>query len=260
MKRLLIIACTLAAVTGCATVEKRFTVVTEPPDAEITVIPGGGEPVQTFASPAQVSVRIPEDPVIAARIRMEVKRDTYRTKTISLASIDDGQEVRIRLEKDVLHLLTFSLLSPQRSDDLTYRDRVLDASFAVRERNFEVTLQNRSAKPLKVLWEQASYTDYTNRPHRIMHGGIKMQDRHNAIPPMMVPLGESVKLEIMPVTLVTYSREKKTYESKPLFPLNSDVAQALKGRTFYLFLPVEMDRQIIPYNFRFQITDVTKGP
>ena len=260
MKRFFVIACAFAAVTGCATAEKRFSVVTDPPDAEITVIPGGKEPEQKFTAPAKVTVRIPKDPDLAAKSRMEVKRDKYKTKIINLSIIDDGQEVRVKLEKIVHYLLKFTLLSPQQSDNLTYRDRLLAASFSVQERQFEVALQNLSPKTLKILWEQASYTDHVNKPHRLMHGGVKMQDRNNPIPVQMIQPGETLKQMISPVTLVSYSQEKRTYENRPLFPVDSDLAQALKGRIFYLFLPVEMDRQIIPYNFRFQITDAIKEP
>ncbi|HWR72945.1 MAG TPA: hypothetical protein VN604_07225, partial [Nitrospirota bacterium] len=94
--------------------------------------------------------------------------------------------------------------------------------------------------------------------HRLMHSGVKLQDRNNPIPAQMIQPGEMLKQMVFPITLVSYSQEKRTYENKFLFPLDSDLAQALKGRTFYLFLPVEMDRQIIPYNFRFQITDAIK--
>lgn len=258
MKKFLIIACAFAALTGCATTEKRFTVVTEPPDAEITVISGGEGPEKKLMAPAKVTVRIPKDPDLAARSRMEIKRDKYKTKIVNLASIDNGQEVRVRLEKLIHYLLKFSMLSPQQSNDLKYRDRLLAASFSVQERQFEVAIQNFSPKPLKILWEQASYGDYVNRQHRLMHSGVKMQDRSNPIPLQMIQPGEMLKQMIFPVDLVSYSQEKKAYENKILFPVDSDLAQALKGRVFYLFLPVEMDRQIIPYNFRFQITDAIK--
>ncbi len=255
MKKFLIIACALAVAAGCGA-KKHFTVVTDPPDAEITVISGDDE--QKFAAPARVTARIPSDPELTVKSRMEVKRDKYKTKIISLASIEDGQEVRVKLEKIVHYRFLFKLMSPQQSDDLKYRDRVLAASFSVQERQFEVAIQNFSPKPLKILWEQASYGDYVNRQHRLMHSGVKMQDRSNPIPLQMIQPGEMLKQMIFPVDLVSYSQEKKAYENKILFPVDSDLAQALKGRVFYLFLPVEMDRQIIPYNFRFQITDAIK--
>jgi len=260
MKKVLLVLCVLVVVSGCATVEKRFTIITEPADAEIMLIPGGKEPEQKLSSPAKVVVNIPKDPDLAAKSRIEVKREKYKPKVVSIASIDNGQEVTVKLEKIVHYLLKISLMSPQQSDDLTYRDRVIGASFAVQERQFEIALQNFSQKPLKLLWAQASYTDYVNKNHRLMHGGVKMQDRNNPIPPQMIQPGETLKQGIAPVTLVSYSPEKRTYENKPLFPVDSDLAQALKGRIFHLFLPVEMDRQIIPYNFRFQIMDAIKEP
>ena len=53
-------------------------------------------------------------------------------------------------------------------------------------------------------------------------------------------------------------RSRKSYDIRPLFPLESAVAAELKGRAVILFIPVEIDRQIIPYNFKIEITDSVK--
>jgi hypothetical protein len=258
MKRLLVLACVLLIATGCTTVTKRFSVVVEPPDAEITVISGGDQPEQKFRSPADITVSIPKDPDLAARSRMEVRREAYKPKIVGLAGIEEGHVVTIKLEKAVHYRLTFRLISPALSEDLRYRDRIVSVAFTVGERQFEMNLENLTRKDLKILWDRTEYTDFVNRQHRLMHSGVRPQDRNNPVAPQAVPAGGSLQQAVMPTSAIVYSREKKAYETKPLFPLDSDTALALKGRTFYLFLPIEMDRQIIPYNFKFQITDVIK--
>ena len=52
--------------------------------------------------------------------------------------------------------------------------------------------------------------------------------------------------------------ERKGYDMRPLFPLESDDAAGLKGKSVILFIPVEINRQIIPYNFKIEITDSVK--
>jgi hypothetical protein len=244
--------------TGCATVEKRFTVIVEPPDAVITVIPGGDGPERKFSSPADVTVSIPTDPDLAAASRVEVTRELYKPKTVSIAGIEEGYVMRIKLEKLVHYLLKFRLLAPAPSDDLRYRDREIAAAFTPGERQFDLDLTNYSGKTIRILWDRAEYTDYVNKQHRIMHSGVRPQDRNNAIPPETVQPGGSVQRSIMPVSAVVYSKEKKGYDTKPLFPVDNDRAVALKGRRIYLFLPIEVDRAIIPYNFKFEISEVTK--
>lgn len=260
MKKILILACVLAITAGCAAdVKKRFSVIVEPPGADITVIPGGDRPEQKYRSPADITVFIPKDPSLAVKSRMEIKREAYKPKIINLSGIAEGETLKIRLDKMVHYILKFRLLGPVQSEDLHYRDKIVDIRIKPAERYFAVSIENRTRKPLKILWEQSQYQDFMNRQHRLVHSGIKPQDRNNIIAPQEVPAGGSVQRDIMPVGAVVYSQEKKGYETRPLFPLDSDSALSLKGKTFTLFLPVEMDRAIIPdYNFRFEIVDVVR--
>ncbi len=260
MKKILILACVLAITAGCAAgVKKRFSVIVEPPGADITVIPGGDRPEQKYRSPADITVFIPKAPSQAVKSRMEIKHEAYKPKIIGLSGIAEGETLKIKLDKMVHYLLKIRLLGPVQSEDLHYRDKIVDIRIKPVERHFAVSIENRTRQPLKILWEQSQYQDFMNRQHRLIHSGIKLQDRNNIIAPQEVPAGGSVQRDIMPVDAVVYSQEKKGYETKPLFPLDSDSALSLKGKTFTLFLPVEMDRAIIPdYNFRFEIIDVVR--
>ncbi len=259
MKKALSLVFMLMFAVGCATTTKHFSVTVDPPGALITVIPGGDEPEQKLRSPAKVAVPVPDDPNLATQGRIEVTRDSYKTKIIRLAAVEPGDVINIKLEKLVHYLLKYRMLSPIPADVIGYRDRTIAVVFTPGERNFEMKLDNLTRKPLRILWDQAEYTDYVNRRHRIMYEGIRPQDRNNAIPPEVIAPGGSVQHVIVPVDAMVYSREKKGYDTKLLFPVDSDSALALKGRTVSLFLPVEVERAIIPdYNFRIQIVDVVK--
>jgi len=177
---------------------------------------------------------------------------------MQLRSIKDGESLKISLDRLVRYRLQYSLLAPVKSDVLAFQDNLLSISLAIEERWIRMDLKNRSSRQLKILWDRAEYTDFNNSQHRVMHSGIRYQDRNDRIPAQSIPPNGSVQPQIMSIRAIAYSQEKKDYESKPLFPLDSDVALDLKGRVFYLFLPVEYDRQIIPYNFKIQITDVVK--
>jgi hypothetical protein len=259
MKKFLIAVLALAALTGCATgVKKTFTVATEPPDAVIRVVSGEGLGEKKYASPAEISVRIPVHSGLAAKNVMEVSHEAYKPKKIALRSIRDGEKLMVKLDKIVRYGLAGRMLGPLPSKDLRFQDQVISVSFEVTEQGFLMNLTNLTSYELKILWNQAEYTDTSNRARRLMHSGIRYEDRNNALPPQSVPARGSLQQKMMPVSSVVYSEEKKGYEVQPAFPLDTDAAQALKGKVFYLFLPMEYNRQIIPYNFKIEISDVVK--
>jgi hypothetical protein len=178
---------------------------------------------------------------------------------MQLRDIKDGEVLNIKLDKVVAYRLKYRLLAPVQSDEIKFSDKIISVSFAITDQSFQMNLANLTAYPLKILWGSADYTDVNNRSHRLMHSGVRYQDRNNAIPSQIVPAQGSVQQTVMPISSVVYSQEKKGYENLPLFPLDSDMAAGLKGRVFYLLIPVEVDRQIIPYNFKIEITDSVKG-
>lgn len=259
MRRILIFALALAATAGCASgVKKQFTLTVDPPDAQITVIARADQPGESYHSPANISVRVPEDRSMAAQSRVVISRENYKTTVLPLSSVQ-GNSVRIKLAKALQYRLKYSLLTPVRSEELTYRDRVISVRIIPREQNIELKLDNLTQQPLKILWDTASYTDASNRQHRVIHSGIKWENRADRIPPQTIPPGGTLQEWVMPESSIEYSGGKKGYAAKPLFVLDNESALALKGRTVNLFLPIELDRAIIPdYSFMILIEDVIK--
>jgi hypothetical protein len=258
MKNVIILFSLFLFATGCSTVTKKFSLIVDPPDAEIRVIPGGKQPEQIYRSPAVIAVSIPADPVKAAESRIEIKRETYKTRTIRLDSAGEGL-MKIVMDKLVLYRPKFRLLQPVLSDVLGYRDKIVSISVVPGNRAFELKIENLTQKPLTILWDKAEYMDYRNRAHPLMHGGIRPQDRNDTVPPQVIPPAGSLQQSIFPKSAVRYSQAMKDYITNPLLPLDSENALSLKDKTFTLFLPIEMDRGIIPdYLFKFQIVDLIK--
>jgi hypothetical protein len=124
------------------------------------------------------------------------------------------------------------------------------------DRSFQLRFENLTARNVKILWERSEYTDTNGQSHRLMHSGIRFQDRNNPIPDQIVQPRSSVQEAVIPISKVYFVQEKKIYSVRPLFELNT--AAGLKGKAINLFIPVEVDRAIIPYNFKIQIIDSVK--
>lgn len=263
MKKLIIAALAVFFASGCSSVvTKNFKVFADPPDSVIRVVSGVELKELKYRSPATISAGAPKDPALAAQAILEVSRDNYQTKTKALRDINDGETLNIRLERvlrDIVkYKLSYRLVSPVVSQELQFRDKNITASFTVSEQGFQMRFENLSAYDVKILWDRAEYTDVNRQTQRLMYSGVRFPDRNNPIPDQIVLSGSSVQEAVIPINKVIFSQQKKAYEVQPLFPLESDVAAGLKGKSVILFIPVEINRQIIPYNFKIEITDSVK--
>ncbi|HSB33939.1 MAG TPA: hypothetical protein VLG39_05760 [Nitrospirota bacterium] len=256
------IAAVLAAIisSGCSgTVTKSFKVFADPPDADIRVVSGEDLKELKYRSPAAVTAEVPKDSALASRAVVEVSKDSYKPFTLALRNIRDGQTLNVRLEKIVQSMyryrLAYRLVAPAASEMLQFRDATIAVSFTVDGRSIQMRLTNLLDKNLKLLWEQAQYTDVNKQTSRLMHSGVRFQDRNNPIPEQIVPPRASIQEGVIPINRIVFSQEKKAYETKALLPVESEAGAQLKGKTINLFIPIEVDRAIIPYNFKIEITD-----
>lgn len=260
MRNLLVVVFTLLFTAGCAGgIKKNFTIVADPPDSRITVVSGKKLKKQTFRSSDRITVRMPEERRLQAKTYVEVSRNKYAPKKIPLRSIQNGTVLNVTLEKWFPYRLKLRLLNPVKSDTLVYSDKEVSFSLVVGVDAFRMKLENRTPNTLKIIWNSAEFTDFRNRRRRLMHDGVNYRDRSNPIPVQMIPPYGSIEQTLLPVDTVKYNRKKKRYETLPIFRLDSEMALALKGKVFYLFIPVEIDRQIMPYNFKILISDVVKN-
>jgi hypothetical protein len=259
MRRHMIFACAVIMLFGCISERtKRFTLVVEPPDADIRVVSGSDLKELQYRSPAEITAVLPNDTVLEKKAMLEITRAKYKPVVLALRNIKDGDNLSIKLEKAVQYRLKCRLLSPVPSDEIKFQDKVVSVLLIVEDRQFHLTVVNLTSSELKILWDGAAYTDVKNRQHRLMHSGIRYQDRNSSLPSQPVPPHGSVQEAVMPTSSVVYSPQTKTYENLPLFPLDSESAAGLKGKIFYLYIPVRIDRQIFPYNFKIEIADVIK--
>jgi hypothetical protein len=285
-----ILAATYLYIAGCSgsIVTKSFRVITEPPDAVITVASSIEQHKNKYTSPAVIAVDVPSDSTITAKSYLTVTKSNFKPVVIPLRHISTGDSIKIKLDKIVapfqkeystsantgsdVSRLRYRLLSPAMSDNLKsqlgtrsltstlsdeikFVDQIVSISFLVSRQSFEMRLTNLSRYPLKILWDRAEYRDIHARCSRLMHSGIRYQDRHNPIPDQIIIPSASVQEIITPVKNVHVSSPGRGYEINPLFDGESAGLAGLYEKVFDLFIPIEINRSIVPYNFKIQILD-----
>jgi hypothetical protein len=264
MKKYIVVVMVAAlAASGCSSVvTKNFKVFADPPDSTISVVSGMELKERLYRAPATISALVPTDPARAEKAVRKVSRDNYQQKTIFLRDINEGDTLNLKLEK-ILHdivryKLSYRLISPVVSEELRFRDKNISVAFVVGEQGFEMQFENLSPYDVKILWDRTEYTDVSRKTQRLMHSGVRFPDRNNPIPDQFVLSRSSVQETVIPISNVYVLPQRKGYDIRPLFPLESDGATGLKGKSFILFIPVEINRQIIPYNFKIEIMDSVK--
>jgi hypothetical protein len=267
MKRKVAAAIAVFLAFGCSsTTTKNIKVFVDPPDAVISVVSGPYLQELKYHSPGALTIELPKDPALASKAVLEVRKDAYITRTIALRDITEGQTLSIKLEKVTQHdfayryRLNCRLVAPAASDTLQYRDDAIAISFVVADQSFQMRLENLTAANIKIIWDRSQYTDVNMQSHRLMYSGVRLQERNNPIADQIVRPHVLIQEAVFPVRNVFFIPQKKTYEIHPLFPLENDGAAGLTGKTFSLFIPIEIDRAITPYDFKIEIINAVKEP
>ena len=254
MKRLIVLWVALLALSVTAYAadqQKKLTLTVDPPDAAITVLSGSDLKELSYRSPAKISARLPHDQDLARKAVIMISRERYKTVTIPLRNVRDGDVLKIRLEKEVRTALQFRMLAPAQSDDIRIKDGRVNLALIIDEKQLQMTMTNTSPQPIHILWERASYTDVNRTSHRVMHPGIRYEDRNRSLPLQRIMPFMTVTQAVIPVDLVQANSQKKTAETAPLFPLQT--LDRIKGKDFELFIPVLIGTEIVPYRFRIKV-------
>jgi hypothetical protein len=254
MKRWLISLAVVLVVTALAAASdtrKTFTLSVDPPDALIRVVSGSALNEQRHRSPATITASVPEDRELAKKAVVEITRERYKRVVIPLRNIRDGEVLKLRLEKDGSKTLKFRMVAPAQSGDIRIKDANVDLSFVLNEKQMNMTLTNRTSHPIHVVWQRAVYTDAANTPHRVMHPGIRYEDRNRSFPFQTIMPYMTVHQAVIPVDNVKTSLQKKIEETGPLFPV--ETLSRLSGKELNLLIPIQIDKDVVQYNFKIKI-------
>jgi hypothetical protein len=235
---------------GAADRQISITLTVDPADAAIKVVSGSDLKEKTYRSPAEVTATVPGDLETARKNVIEISRDRYKPVTIPLRNLRANEVLRIKLEKQ--KQLKFQMVAPRQSDTLTIKDGQVQLGLRIDHKEIQMSLMNTTAFPIRLLWQRASYTDPAGVQHRVMHPGIRYEERNRSFPYQTVMPFMTVHQPVMPVDLVVHDAEKKTMENLPLFP--PEAAEKFKGKTFDLLLPVEIENKgVVPYLFKIKV-------
>lgn len=151
----------------------------------------------------------------------------------------------------------FIMTKPKENKNLIFDDNFISVSFLISKEQIAFTLDNKTAGPIKIDWNQVSYVDVLGKSHKVMHSGVKYINREEPQAPTVIPPSAKIEDIVFPTDYVYYDGEWRDGEwrEKPLFP-EAPEAKLYKGQSFGVFMPLEINKVIKNYFFTFKIEDI----
>lgn len=166
----------------------------------------------------------------------------------------------------------YKIIAPKESPDMTFEDSVLGIKFTITDKEIDFSLKNKSTQPIKIAWDDASMVVY-GASKKIMHNGIKYNERNNSMPPTTVLPNSTLSDLALPSDNVYFKEGyystsltiKSSWETYPLMissftlPRDSTLLNSInqQQQEMTLYLPITgINNERFGYTFKFQVTDV----
>lgn len=150
----------------------------------------------------------------------------------------------------------FQMISPDTSRSITHVTEDISLDFSIERNEIGFNINNKSDKPVSIIWNKASYVDTEGSSQGVMHEGVKYSNRDQSLPPTTIPPGASKTDVIVPTDYVRYDDMIDDWTTEPFFP-DGEGAESYEGKTFSVFLPLEVGEETKNLNFEFKITGVS---
>jgi hypothetical protein len=136
----------------------------------------------------------------------------------------------------------------------------------VGKKQIGITVENNSALPIEIIWNDSSFIDMNRSAKRIFHSGVKYADREQSLPNTTIPPLAKVEDEVTP-TANAYFVEGRYggWGEEPLFPseVSPELAEktmaSLKGAKVALFLQLLIGGRKTPVTLLFEVAAVKPG-
>jgi hypothetical protein len=163
--------------------------------------------------------------------------------------------------------------------EYSFDDDLVKIYWFADSRGISFLLENKTSHSIKIPWDEAAYVDIDGRSHRVMHSGIKYNERENPQPPSIVVRKGFLEDIVFPTDLVyyregyygnSYSRpggwgknsllidsffmfDEFTEEDATKF---KNLANSYVGKSFQVLLPIQIQETVNDYIFAFRVDRV----
>lgn len=163
-----------------------------------------------------------------------------------------------------------------------FEDKVVKIFWKPSARDIDFTITNKTETSIQIIWDEAAYVDENNKSHRVIHSGVKFNDRNTSQPPSIIAAKGSLDDNISSADswyFVTYDEQTiykpMGWNQNPMFPdyqnrgstilliggkpQETNFPNQVKsyiGKQIKVVLPIRIQGETTEYTFAFNIKDV----
>lgn len=183
---------------------------------------------------------------------------TMAVYDIGLSAVESPADAKIRYGETKIVEFTENSIQKYR-----YEDDYIDIVWLVSTTRLDFTLKNKSGHSIKINWDEVTYVDWKEQADRIMHKGIRYNEREKSQGFINIPNGTSLTDVIIPISKVKFDGGKWIelalipcyYDNKRL--MLADIQKGTWiGKTIKVLFPIEIEGVKNDYSFEFKVNKV----
>lgn len=188
---------------------------------------------------------------------------------VSLSSVESPENAKEQFGGTKIVKLTESQ-GEESINKYQYEDQYIQITWLYATNQLDFELVNKSDYTLKINWDNVSYMDYNGNVSRIMHKGVKYNNREESQGTISIPKGGRLNDMLVPTSNVYFDKGFGMYVpakwvQTALFPcyykkksdMKADIARGTwLGRTIKVLFPIEIEGVKNDYSFEFRVDGV----
>jgi len=192
--------------------------------------------------------------------------------SFSLSNVERPEKASQRYGQQKIDTLS------QKQYHFYFEDDLVRVLWSVSSNNISFYLQNKTEHSIKIPWDEAAFIDENGSSHRVMHSGVKYNDREQPQAPSIIARKSSIEDLAFPTDYVEWKEgseytsgkwDEKSffpdfdYHSKyssgtyPSFESFDQIAKSNVGKTLQVLLPLQIEDVVNDYIFSFKVDSVS---
>ena len=144
---------------------------------------------------------------------------------------------------------------------MSYKDELLSVLWKIDRNKINFIVKNNGSSSIKIPWDDMAFVGLKNDSHRIIHKGVKYNEKEKEQPPSIVARNTELNDIIIPVDNIYFKESWNKWSAHPfvddfLFSPEDESTKHPNGKKIQVLLPVIINEKKYEYQFVFEINEM----